>query len=92
LPKGTKYWLENVDEKVLESIEFVLALDTIVGSTFESDNKSHDRIYLHVSRPPKEEHIKRLYSVLPPPLLTLMTKLPLNEKCSCVSDHKLYRL
>jgi hypothetical protein len=56
---GTKYWVDNIDEKILESIEFAICLDTLVGSATNNNNNS---IYLHVSRPPKEENIKRLYS------------------------------
>jgi len=52
---GTKYWLDNTDEKILDSVEFVLSLDSLMGAT--------DGAHLFVSRPPKQKHIIKLYNV-----------------------------
>eukprot|EP00029_Vermamoeba_vermiformis_P011991 TRINITY_DN679_c0_g1_i1.p1 TRINITY_DN679_c0_g1~~TRINITY_DN679_c0_g1_i1.p1 ORF type:complete len:601 (-),score=179.73 TRINITY_DN679_c0_g1_i1:370-2172(-) len=51
---GTKHWLDNTDDKILDNIEFVLSLDSLMGAK--------DGANLFVSRPPKQKHIIKLYS------------------------------
>jgi hypothetical protein len=51
---GSKYWLDNTDDKILDNIEFVLSLDSLMGAK--------DGANLFVSRPPKQKHIIKLYN------------------------------
>eukprot|EP01090_Pellita_catalonica_P021027 TRINITY_DN7758_c0_g1_i1.p1 TRINITY_DN7758_c0_g1~~TRINITY_DN7758_c0_g1_i1.p1 ORF type:complete len:511 (-),score=54.46 TRINITY_DN7758_c0_g1_i1:37-1569(-) len=50
---GTRHWLQNLDSKLLSTIEFALCLDTIGNG---------EKLYFHISRPPKDPKTKRLYT------------------------------
>lgn len=52
---GAREWLAVVDEQLLQSIDFALCLDTIVGASEEGDG-----LYLHFSKSPKHPTIQRL--------------------------------
>eukprot|EP01105_Mastigella_eilhardi_P026421 TRINITY_DN7644_c0_g1_i1.p1 TRINITY_DN7644_c0_g1~~TRINITY_DN7644_c0_g1_i1.p1 ORF type:complete len:556 (-),score=199.38 TRINITY_DN7644_c0_g1_i1:59-1696(-) len=51
---GARHWLEAVSEEAAAGIEFALCLDSVAGS-------AGDDLYLHVSKPPKEPAVQRLY-------------------------------
>eukprot|EP01102_Stenamoeba_stenopodia_P015823 TRINITY_DN5460_c0_g1_i1.p1 TRINITY_DN5460_c0_g1~~TRINITY_DN5460_c0_g1_i1.p1 ORF type:complete len:609 (-),score=165.31 TRINITY_DN5460_c0_g1_i1:53-1780(-) len=57
---GSKNWLNTLDPRVLENLEFVLCLDTIGGVS----SSSPDSLYLHMSRSLKDEKISRFYQDL----------------------------
>jgi len=62
---GSEHWLDTVDMRVLETLEFVLCLDSIAGSggsLAEEEGEGGEGLFLHISRPPKEDAIKSLYS------------------------------
>lgn len=50
---GTKHWLEHADAQLLENVEFALCLDSI---------GSGDGLYFHISKPPKDPEIAKMYS------------------------------
>jgi hypothetical protein len=52
---GTKDWLQTVDSRILDSLQFVLCLDSIGAMNKE-------KLYLHVSRPPRAAAVKQIYS------------------------------
>ncbi|KAK3252506.1 hypothetical protein CYMTET_14699 [Cymbomonas tetramitiformis] len=52
---GAEHWLASMDARVLETIEFVLCLDSI-GSWGKTGG-----LNLHISRPPKDTAIQQLY-------------------------------
>lgn len=51
---GTKDWLTNASPRIVESLDLVLCLDSIAAS---------DTLYLHTSKPPKDELVKELHDV-----------------------------
>jgi hypothetical protein len=52
---GTRHWLVNSDSRLLDSVDFVLCLDTLGSS---------DALHLHISRPLKDDATKRMYGAL----------------------------
>ena len=65
---GSKNWLNTLDPRVLENLEFVLCLDTI-GSVSNGDT-----LFLHMSRSLKDEKINRFYQVLVVRALSLISR------------------
>ncbi len=54
---GTRQWLDQLDQRLLASIQFALCLDSLVLSPDQ-------RLYLHISRPPKDLKIRLLFDVI----------------------------
>ena len=52
---GLKYWIKSADTRVLDSIEFVISLDTI------SNVFTDDKLYFHFSKPPKDPIVADWY-------------------------------
>jgi hypothetical protein len=58
---GSRNWLNTVEPRVLESLEFVLCLDTILGAS--TDKNGSSPLFLHVSRSPKDATIANFHQV-----------------------------
>jgi hypothetical protein len=56
-------WLRNFDQRLRESMEYALCLNSLGSSS--------DRMWLHVSKPPENAFIKQIHSVctLPSPFI-----------------------
>ena len=52
---GLKYWIKSAETRVLDSIEFVISLDTI------SSVITDDELYFHYSKPPKDPIVADWY-------------------------------
>jgi hypothetical protein len=51
---GTNKWLRNFDQRIRESMEYALCLNTIGSSS--------NQLWLHVSKPPDNVFIKQIHS------------------------------
>ena len=74
---GSKQWLNQLDERLVKSLEFVICLDSLGEGTYNEDitmfhsncfvlfyvTLDSDSLYLHTSRPERDEKAKRLYDV-----------------------------
>lgn len=77
---GSKNWLNTLDPRVLENLEFVLCLDTI-GSVSNGDT-----LFLHMSRSLKDEKINRFYQDLSEAATKEKTKIEVVQKKINVSN------
>jgi hypothetical protein len=64
---GTRHWLVNSDSRLLDSVDFVLCLDSVASA---------DSINLHVSRPLKDDATKRMYGALESAAAAMQPPLP----------------
>ncbi|CAD7701195.1 unnamed protein product, partial [Ostreobium quekettii] len=54
---GLKHWLKTADNRVLDSLEFVICLDTLSDWA----NPGANELYLHYSKPPKDPTVQKWY-------------------------------
>lgn len=64
---GTRHWLINSDSRLLDSVDFVLCIDSVGLS---------DGVHLHVSRPLKDDATKRMYGSLQSAAAEMTPPLP----------------
>ena len=68
---GTRYWLEQTDSRLLDSIEFAICLDSIGNG---------DGIYMHTSKQPSKDkvpEVAKLFGTLTTTAKEMLPPLPL---------------
>jgi len=80
--EGTAHWLTTVDSRVLDTIDFALCLDAIAYG--------NEGLYFHVSKPPKDEAMGKVFNNFLKSAETAKIPLQLVHKKVNMSDTEIY--